>query len=44
MTSGAVNRVEPHAIGSDFVLATGSVGGPVFTAEGSGGRNHVVRR
>ena len=34
MTSGTVNRLEAHAIGSDFVLATGSVGGPVFTAEG----------
>jgi S1-C subfamily serine protease len=34
MTSGTVNRVEPHAIVSDFILAAGSVGGPVFTAGG----------
>jgi S1-C subfamily serine protease len=34
MTSGTVNRVEPHAIVSDFRLASGSAGGPVFTAGG----------
>jgi S1-C subfamily serine protease len=35
MTSGTVSRVEPHAILSDFRLASGSAGGPVFTAGGS---------
>jgi S1-C subfamily serine protease len=35
MTSATVSRVEPHAIMSDFILARGSVGGPVFTAGGS---------
>jgi S1-C subfamily serine protease len=35
MTSGKVNRVEPHAILSDFRLASGSAGGPVFTADGA---------
>src|SRR4029077_19416108 len=34
MTSGTVSRVEAHAIVSDFILATGSAGGPVFTAGG----------
>ena len=34
MTSGTVSRVEPHAILSDFRLASGSSGGPVFTAGG----------
>jgi S1-C subfamily serine protease len=34
MTSGTVDRVEPHAILSDFGLATGSAGGPVFAADG----------
>jgi S1-C subfamily serine protease len=34
MTSGIVSRVEPHAIVSDFRLAAGSAGGPVFTAGG----------
>jgi S1-C subfamily serine protease len=34
MTSGTVSRVEPHAIVSDFGLALGSAGGPVFTAGG----------
>src|SRR5260370_41266317 len=32
MTSSTVSRVEPHAIVSDFRLASGSSGGPVFTA------------
>ena len=35
MTSGAVSRVEAHAIASDFILNAGSAGGPVFTAGGS---------
>jgi S1-C subfamily serine protease len=35
MTSGTVSRVEPGAIVSDFILASGSAGGPVFTAGGS---------
>jgi S1-C subfamily serine protease len=34
MTSGTVSRVELHAIVSDFILASGSAGGPVFTAGG----------
>jgi hypothetical protein len=34
MTSGTVSRVEPHAIVSDFILPSGSAGGPVFTAGG----------
>lgn len=34
MTSGTVSRVGPHAIVSDFRLASGSAGGPVFTAGG----------
>ena len=34
MTSGTVSRVEPHSIESDFGLAPGSAGGPVFTAGG----------
>jgi hypothetical protein len=35
MTSGTVGRVQPHTLTSDFVLARGSVGGPVFTADGA---------
>jgi S1-C subfamily serine protease len=35
MTAGTVNRVESRAIVSDFILASGSAGGPVFTAGGS---------
>jgi S1-C subfamily serine protease len=35
MASGIVSRVDPHAIESDFRLASGSAGGPVFTAGGS---------
>jgi S1-C subfamily serine protease len=34
MTSATVSRVEPRAIVSDFRLASGSAGGPVFTAGG----------
>jgi S1-C subfamily serine protease len=34
MTSGTVSSVELHAIVSDFRLAPGSAGGPVFTARG----------
>lgn len=34
LESGRVSRVEPHAIVSDFTLAPGSVGGPVFVAGG----------
>ena len=34
VTSGAVSRVEPHAVVSDFDLADGSAGGPVFAADG----------
>ena len=34
MTSGTVSRVEPHATVSDFMLARGSTGGPVFVAGG----------
>jgi S1-C subfamily serine protease len=34
MTSGTVSRVEPHAILTDLRLASGSSGGPVFTAGG----------
>jgi len=34
MTSGTVGHVEPHAIVADFRLASGSAGGPVFTAGG----------
>src|SRR5947207_778975 len=34
MTSGTVSQVEPHSIVSDFRLASGSAGGPVFTAGG----------
>jgi S1-C subfamily serine protease len=34
MTSGTVRRVEPHAIVAGFRLASGSTGGPVFTASG----------
>ena len=34
MTSGKVSRVEPHAFESDFSLASGGTGGPVFTASG----------
>jgi S1-C subfamily serine protease len=35
MTSGTVSRVEPQSIFSDFGLAPGSAGGPVFTAGGA---------
>jgi S1-C subfamily serine protease len=35
MTSGTVSRVDTTAIVSDFRLAPGSMGGPVFTAGGS---------
>jgi len=34
MTSGTVLRVGPRALASDFMLASGSTGGPVFTADG----------
>ena len=34
MTSGTVSRVEPRALASDLMLATGSAGGPVFAAGG----------
>jgi S1-C subfamily serine protease len=34
MESGKISRVEPHAIVSDLMLASGSSGGPVFTAGG----------
>ena len=34
LTSGIVERVEQHAILSDFSLAAGSTGGPVFAAGG----------
>ena len=34
MTSGTVSSVDSHSIVSDFVLAAGSAGGPVFTARG----------
>jgi S1-C subfamily serine protease len=34
MTPGVVLRVGPHAIESDFRLAIGGSGGPVFTADG----------
>src|SRR5688572_29725073 len=33
-TPGTVSRVEAHAIASDLTLATGGMGGPVFTASG----------
>jgi S1-C subfamily serine protease len=32
--SGTISRVEAHAIVSDLILATGSAGGPVFSAGG----------
>jgi len=35
MSSGTASRVESHAIMSDIRLATGSEGGPVFTASGA---------
>jgi serine protease Do len=35
MTPGVVLRVGPHAIESDFRLAIGGSGGPVFTADGA---------
>jgi hypothetical protein len=35
MTSGTVSRLEPHAIVTDLVLASGSVGGPAFAADGT---------
>jgi hypothetical protein len=34
LSSGAVNRVEQDAIASDFILAAGTLGGPVFAADG----------
>ena len=34
MASGAIRRVEPHVLVSDFRLPGGSAGGPVFTADG----------
>jgi S1-C subfamily serine protease len=34
-TSGVARSVEEHAIVSDLALATGSTGGPVFTADGA---------
>ena len=34
MTSGTVLRVGPRALASDFMFASGSTGGPVFTADG----------
>ena len=34
ITPGNAIRVEPHSIVADFRLARGSVGGPVFTADG----------
>jgi hypothetical protein len=34
MTSGTVLRVGPRALTSDFMLASGSTGGPVFSADG----------
>jgi S1-C subfamily serine protease len=34
ITSGTVDSVEPDAVLSDFGLATGSTGGPVFAADG----------
>ena len=33
-TSGTVSRIDAHAIESDLTLATGGIGGPVFTASG----------
>ena len=33
-TPATVNRVEAHAFASDLTLATGGMGGPVFTASG----------
>jgi S1-C subfamily serine protease len=35
LRSGTVKRAEPHAMESDLLLASGSVGGPVFTAGGA---------
>ena len=35
LRSGTVRRAEPHAMDSDLLLASGSVGGPVFTAGGA---------
>ena len=34
MTSGTVSRVDSDGIASDFILPSGSAGGPVFTARG----------
>lgn len=34
MTPARAGRVQPHAIASDFTLALGSAGGPVFTGAG----------
>jgi hypothetical protein len=33
-TSGIVSRVDAHTIASDLTVATGGIGGPVFTASG----------
>ena len=35
LTSGVVTRVEPRSTMSDFLLAEGSAGGPVFAASGA---------
>ena len=35
LSSGTINRIEQDAIASDFILAAGTLGGPVFTADGS---------
>jgi S1-C subfamily serine protease len=42
IASGTVTRVEPHAITSDLILASGSAGGPVFMAGGVVGLTSVV--
>jgi S1-C subfamily serine protease len=35
LTSGEISRVDPHVSLSDFILAEGGVGGPVFRADGT---------
>jgi len=35
LTSGAVRRVDSHAVVADFILPRGSAGGPVFASDGS---------
>jgi S1-C subfamily serine protease len=35
MTSGTVNRVDPHRLVSDLDFASSGAGGPVFTADGT---------